>query len=371
MDNLQLTKELLLGQLKKYPELQPNDLLKALYQSEFGCEHFVSDEEKGMNLLRQELDALPQTVCVEELIESIGNRFCRVHLALPKEHGLHPKTLFRLFMLTSRAAPGDTGTLSAKLDCFQEMCISGELPFNSIVVQSLISGYRESGFPAIHHSEAFRQHYSPAYRVVRRDFCELFPLFCRIDQLLAKKVSVIIAIDGSSAAGKTTLTSLLEHVYDCNVFHMDSFFLRPHQRTEKRLSEPGGNVDYERFYSEVLNPLIDGAAFSYRPYNCGTQKLCAPVIIQPKKLSIVEGVYSMHPALSDAYALSVFLRIDAELQERRILMRNGAEMQIRFLEEWIPMENRYFGDMKITDRCDMVLDADVIPSEIKQTGGEN
>ena len=46
---------------------------------------------------------------------------------------------------------------------------------------------------------------------------------------------------------------------------MDDFYLQPHQRTTKRLREPGGNVDYERFETEVLQPLLTGEAFSYRP----------------------------------------------------------------------------------------------------------
>ena len=69
----------------------------------------------------------------------------------------------------------------------------------------------------------------------------------RIDELMAQKDQVIIAIDGNCTAGKTTLAGMLAEVYDCNVFHMDDFFLRPEQRTPERYAEIGGNVDYERF----------------------------------------------------------------------------------------------------------------------------
>ena len=61
------------------------------------------------------------------------------------------------------------------------------------------------------------------------------------------KSSVIIAIDGRCAAGKTYLASRIKEAVECNVIHMDYFFLRPEQRTSERLREPGGNVDYERF----------------------------------------------------------------------------------------------------------------------------
>ena len=58
---------------------------------------------------------------------------------------------------------------------------------------------------------------------------------------------------------------------------MDDFFLRPEQRTLKRLAEPGGNVDWERFLSEVLVPVRQGKAAVYRPYDCQTGELCPPL----------------------------------------------------------------------------------------------
>ena len=67
----------------------------------------------------------------------------------------------------------------------------------------------------------------------------------KIDELLTQKDMVIVAIDGKCTSGKTTLASQLAEIYDCNVFHMDDFFLRPEQRTPERFAEDGGNVDNE------------------------------------------------------------------------------------------------------------------------------
>ena len=49
----------------------------------------------------------------------------------------------------------------------------------------------------------------------------------QIDDLLTQKDAVIVSIDGKCTSGKTTLASKLAELYDCNVFHMDDFFLRP------------------------------------------------------------------------------------------------------------------------------------------------
>ena len=84
----------------------------------------------------------------------------------------------------------------------------------------------------------------------------------QIDDLLKNGRQIVIAVDGNCTAGKTTLAECLAKEYDCNVIHMDDFFLRPEQRTAQRLAEPGGNVDYERFREEVLGNLRTGKVFT-------------------------------------------------------------------------------------------------------------
>ena len=176
----------------------------------------------------------------------------------------------------------------------------------------------------------------------------------QIDALLEEQNFVTVAIDGKCTSGKTTLASLLAAIYDCNVFHMDDFFLRPEQRTPERFAEAGGNVDYERFREEVLHPLKTGKAFSYRPFDCSTFTLSAPVAVAPKKLNIVEGTYSHHPYFGDPYDLKILLTVDEETQRQRILER-PAFLHKRFFEAWIPMENQYFNELHLlsneTDEC--------------------
>lgn len=176
----------------------------------------------------------------------------------------------------------------------------------------------------------------------------------RFDDLLKNQKQVIVAIEGNCTAGKTTLAAALEKEYDCNLFHMDDFFLRPEQRTAQRYDQPGGNVDYERFKDEVLDPLKTGASFSYRSFDCSTFTLAEPVQVIPKQLTIVEGTYCMHPYFGDAYDLKVFLSVTPELQRQRILNR-PAFLHKRFFEEWIPMEQTYFEHFRIRQNCDLLF----------------
>ena len=181
------------------------------------------------------------------------------------------------------------------------------------------------------------------------------PLLVRIDRLMAERERVLVAIDAGSASGKTTLGALLQSIYACPVFHMDDFFLRPEQRTPERFSEPGGNVDRERFLSEVLLPLREGKAVDYRRFDCKTFTIAPPRRIEPGRLNIVEGAYAMHPDLAPYYDLTVFLAVSAEKQRERILKRNAPAQAELFFDRWIPFEQRYFAALNVPERCDLTI----------------
>lgn len=172
-----------------------------------------------------------------------------------------------------------------------------------------------------------------------------------------EKAPFLVAVDGRCGAGKTTFASFLQGKFGWSVLHMDHFFLRPEQRTEERLKTPGGNVDYERFLEEVLNPIKEGEReILYRPYDCHRQELAEPISVIPGNVCLVEGSYSCHPALWDRYDLHVFLTVDEEEQMRRIIRRNGEENADMFRKRWILLEESYFAAYRIKERCDLRLE---------------
>ena len=71
-------------------------------------------------------------------------------------------------------------------------------------------------------------------------------------------------------------------------------------------------------------------------------------------MNIVEGAYAMHPELAPYYDCAVFLRVPPEEQRRRILRRNGDRAEM-FFRRWIPLEERYFREMNVEQRCDFVF----------------
>ncbi len=184
---------------------------------------------------------------------------------------------------------------------------------------------------------------------------ELVPLRDKIKDLLREKKRVIAALDGRSAAGKSTAAQWLAAQLGGEVIHMDDFFLPVELRVKERLAQPGGNVHYERFAAEVIAGFKTGRDFSYRRFDCGKMDYSGTLTAGNCPLTIVEGAYSLHPELGEYYDIAVFFHVAPEEQKGRILARNGAEKLNDFTQRWIPMEEAYIAAFDVENRCDMVI----------------
>lgn len=346
------TRKALIKHYQTYPKLQITDIFKYLYQSSFGCGHMVASEDGAIAFIEEEYISVSKTE--KPRVERLDGGYSRVSLSCLGD-GLSAKTLGKLFCLSAKEEPKRVEALEDKLCAARELIRDGSLPFSLDEFDKKLSEWKESGYPAVHHSEEFRASYAPAYRVISNEYVRFLPLLSLIDRELSKEKRLTLAVEGGSASGKTTLAALLSELYGCTVFHMDDFFLRPEQRTKKRLSEVGGNVDRERFLQEVLLPLSERREVCYRPFDCRTQTLKEPILITPKAFTVIEGAYSMHSLLAPYYDKSVFLDIAPEYQRDRILKRNAEPFAKRFFDEWIPMEREYFERTNVAKRCDTVI----------------
>ena len=346
-----MTRELLIKHLKTHPELEIQDVFKFLYQSSFGCEHLVSSLEAVTEYISREHN---EVFSCQKRVEPLDGEYSRVPLSY-LDNGLAAETVGKLFFLSAKREENGLINLKNKLKIALDLVREGVLPFSEKDFAEAVSEWEKNGYGAVRHSQAFRDEYRPSYRVIANKYVPFLPLLTEIDKLISVKEKVTVAIDGGSASGKSTLGEIISEIYGCTVFHMDDFFLPPEKRTPERFSEVGGNVDHERFLSEVLYPLSRGERITYRRFDCSTMSIGDEAEIDPKKLVIVEGAYSMHPNLEEHYDLSVFLDISPEVQRERITRRNSPEFAKRFFNEWIPLENSYFEKTDIKNRCDLII----------------
>ena len=351
-NNNMVTRSLLTKHFVTYPKLEIEDMFKYIFQSAFGCEHMVKDFDTALGYIKQESEQL--TGNETALTERLDGSYSRVHLSHLNE-GLGCETLAKLFLLSAKKEENGKKLLEEKISVLKELVDEKKLLFDSAELDKALSGWEGEGYPALHHSETFRRQYRPSYRVISNRYADFLPVFTQIDTLCSDK-PIVVAVEGSSASGKSTLSEILKQVYGCAVFHTDDFFLRPQQRTKERLSEVGGNFDRERFFDEVIKPLSEQKDVCFRRFDCSSMSLCEPERVKHNRITVIEGAYCMHPDLSDYYDFSVFLDIDEVSQRERILRRNSALLAERFFNEWIPLERMYFSGMNIKEKCSLCLE---------------
>ena len=148
---------------------------------------------------------------------------------------------------------------------------------------------------------------------------------------------------------------MLADITGAGIVHMDDFFLPGSLRTEERLSQPGGNIHYERFLADAAHKLPSSKEFGYQAFDCRKMRMGEEKKVKESRWRIVEGSYSCHPALNDYMHLRVFCDIKPENQLQRIIKRNGNEMAAVFKERWIPLEELYFNTFLISEKADIVF----------------
>jgi len=341
-------KDVLLAHFARYGAMTAQDTAKLLYQATFGPGHLIADPAVAATRLAEERAASAKIDA--PAFEAIGGGFCRLHLGARELDGVPDELLSRMFLLSAEKT-GDMDTFSARLTELEALAQGGKTPFSAGDLAEYLTAYRAEGCPMVSHSPVYREAYAPAYRVVRAEYARLLPLLQRVSAMPGG----VIAIDGRAASGKSTLAELLSQLLQAPVVHMDDFFLPPEKRTQARLSEPGGNVDYERFADEVL-PGLNAGAFCYGVFDCSVMRVTEQAAVPAAPWRIVEGSYSHHPHFGDYAALRVCLTVDPTEQLRRIRLRNGDEMAEMFKNRWIPMEEHYFDAFRIRDKADIVLE---------------
>ena len=130
-------------------------------------------------------------------------------------------------------------------------------------------------------------------------------------------------------------------------------------KTPQRLAIPGGNVDLERLMQEVIIPFAAGQPVVYRRYLCREDAFSAPIPLPDAPITILEGSYSMLPDIRRHADLSLFLWINPEVQQERLLQRVGAARLKDFNARWIPLENAYFDAYHLPDESCVLVPQDV------------
>lgn len=149
---------------ERYPLIQPVDAVKLIYQNEFGGGHLVKDKKASLEFIKREYLTVIQSDS-EELYENIGNGIVRINLCSLSRYSVEPEQLNEWFVKSASEIKGGISDFLKKLDM-----LYGKFNFKDNDLTSYLKEYALRGYPPVSHSDAYRQAYKPAYRIVRSEF---------------------------------------------------------------------------------------------------------------------------------------------------------------------------------------------------------
>lgn len=151
----------------------------------------------------------------------------------------------------------------------------------------------------------------------------------KLEELMAQKDHVVIAIDGPGHEAGSALVGELQQKYKCNVFHTSNYNRPADDLTPEVLRTPGGKLDWQRLKTEVIEPLREGKDVIFRVFSFVAMAYMPAMPAPAKKLNIIEGAYSLHPELRPLYDLAVFSPENgtAFANDQEALYYNSADMK--------------------------------------------
>jgi hypothetical protein len=160
--------------LERHPLATAVDLYKFIHQGVFGPGHMVSDRSAAAAYLSRELAGLGPAEGTEPLCEELGGEppFVRVHLRPWLESGHELEQLLEAFVDSASRIEGNPAEMARAIDSAVAWLDQQGRVELAAGLRELASEHQADGFPALRHSDQYREAYHPAYRVVLRELAE-------------------------------------------------------------------------------------------------------------------------------------------------------------------------------------------------------
>ena len=154
-------KEILKDHLKKYPQMQIQDAVKLLFQSEFGPGHLLRNTDYARKLLVEEIELTKDD---ESAIEKISDQYVRFYLG-----NLTLDDIDDVLgaMIESAQIQGSKENFMKKLSDLKEMNL-----FDGDELDEYLNEYVKRDSLMVSHSDVYRACYQPHYRVLLKDCAE-------------------------------------------------------------------------------------------------------------------------------------------------------------------------------------------------------
>jgi len=162
----------------------------------------------------------------------------------------------------------------------------------------------------------------------------------------------VIAIDGRSGAGKTTLAAELALALDAPVVALEDLYG----------GWDGLEAGVVRLVSAVLRPLAAGRVAHVPRYDWAAEAWSEPWLLPAPERLIVEGVGAGARAVGLYTSLLVWLEMPATLRRERLRRRDGARYD-HHQARWALQEDEFFERERPAQRADFVLESAARPGD--------
>jgi uridine kinase len=154
----------------------------------------------------------------------------------------------------------------------------------------------------------------------------------------------VVAVDGRSGAGKTSLAASLAAQLNASVVSLEGLY--------------GGWDGLEHgidlLVTDVLRPLAAGQAARVPRYDWVASEWTEPALLEPPEVLIVEGVGAGARRAAAFESLLVWLEVAAPVRKKRALDRDGATFA-PYWDRWAAQEDLMIARERTPDRADIVI----------------
>jgi len=175
-DNVkQKWEKILKGQLELYPEMQPQDIYKFVYQAIFGPAHLGAQKDKMVQYLKWEINSItkmPQNKLIERIHPE--DKYIRIDLKKFKAKNGKIDLLGETLFLSCKKEADGIAELKEVLSIIKGLIKTNAINIKSNKFIEYINKLESLNFPVPHHSEEYTAQYKPAYRVVSLEKWEEF-----------------------------------------------------------------------------------------------------------------------------------------------------------------------------------------------------
>ncbi|HLG63832.1 MAG TPA: hypothetical protein VKY19_17960 [Ktedonosporobacter sp.] len=184
-----------------------------------------------------------------------------------------------------------------------------------------------------------------------------------IQRRLQHKSPVLVALDGRSGTGKSTLAQAVAARVEASIVVSDDFYAGGNDDVwygKSAGEKVAQGIDWRRMRMEVLEPLLANKAASWHPldFQAGSgwvgwkEEL---VTLEPAPVILLDGIYSARPELADLVDVAVLIEIDDLVRRQRLVVREGQDFMQRWHQLWDAAEDYYFTYIRPRSSFDLIL----------------